>query len=228
MVLCDIVPNEIKKLFDGVFLVNGRLATRNLAKGSKVYNESLISENGTEYRLWNPYRSKLAAAMLKGLRDFEFSEESSILYLGAATGTTVSHVSDIATKGRIYAVEFSERSMRDLIKVCEKRKNILPILEDARYPEKYEADIKNASCDIIYQDVSAREQAEILLSNSRFLKKGGTAYFIIKSQSIDIAKDPDKVYRNTLKSLENEFEVKEKIYLDPYDTLHLFAVLKKK
>ncbi|MGC8648443.1 MAG: fibrillarin-like rRNA/tRNA 2'-O-methyltransferase [Candidatus Micrarchaeia archaeon] len=222
------MPVEIKRLFEGVFLVDGKLATRNLAKGSKVYNESLVSESGIEYRLWNPYRSKLAAALLKGLRGFDFHEDSNVLYLGASTGTTVSHVSDIAKKGRIYAVEFSERSMRELIKVCEKRSNILPILEDARYPEKYGSYIKDESCDVLYQDVSAKEQSEILLANSRFLKKNGTAYFVIKSQSIDIAKNPEEVYAEALLTLKEVFEVKEKIYLEPYDTLHLFAVLKKK
>jgi len=223
-----IAAKKVEKLLEGVFLVDGRLATRNADRGRKVYNEDLIVHSGVEYRTWNPYRSKLAAAILNGMKHFNIKEGSNVLYLGAATGTTVSHVSDIAEKGRIYAVEFSERSMRDLIKVCETRKNILPILEDARYPERYAEYIEKGSCDILYQDVAAKEQAEILLANSDFIKKGGTAYFAIKSQSIDISASPEQTYKKVLMEVGKKFEVLEKIHLEPYDTLHLFVVLKKR
>ena len=38
-----------------------------------------------------------------------------MLYLGAASGTTVSHVSDVVgPEGMVYAVEFSHRPGRDL------------------------------------------------------------------------------------------------------------------
>ncbi|MEM3827262.1 MAG: fibrillarin-like rRNA/tRNA 2'-O-methyltransferase [Candidatus Micrarchaeaceae archaeon] len=222
------MTEKIKKVTAGVFLIDGKLATRNAVKGSRVYNEKLVDKAGVEYRLWNPYRSKLAAAILKGLKNFAIKEDSTVLYLGAATGTTVSHVSDIAKSGAVYAIEFSERSMRELLKVCEKRKNILPILEDARYPERYAKHIARESCDVLYQDVSAKEQAEILLKNADFLKRGGTAYFIIKSQSIDVSKDPAKVYERALNEASKKFDVVDTIQLEPYDTLHLFAVLKKR
>jgi len=217
---------EVKELFDGVFLIDGKVATMNLIRGRKVYNETLVDIQGIEYRLWNPYRSKLAAAIMNGLKTFAIRKGSSVLYLGASTGTTSSHVSDIVgTDGRVYAVEISERSMRDLIDVCEIRHNMLPILEDASYPERYAEVVKE--CDVIYQDVSARNQAEILKKNSRFLKKEGIAYFAIKSQSIDVSKHPEKVFKETLESISDVFEVVERINLEPYDSMHLFAVLKK-
>ena len=48
-----------------------------------------------EYRVWNPFRSKLAAAILGGVDKIHIKPGSKVLYLGAASGTTVSHVADI-------------------------------------------------------------------------------------------------------------------------------------
>jgi fibrillarin-like pre-rRNA processing protein len=215
-----------KELFQGVYRIDGRLATVNLVKGRKVYNEELTTISGIEYRMWNPYRSKLSAAILNGIKSMRISEGSSVLYLGAATGTTVSHVSDIVGRnGRVYAVELSERNARNLIALCESRKNILPILSDARNVENYGDSVEQ--CDIIYQDISAKRQAEILIANSRLLKSDGYAYFIIKSQSIDISKQPKDVYKSELELLKDHFELVESVSLEPYDSMHLFAVLKK-
>jgi len=215
-----------KELFPGIYLIDRMLSTVNNAKGRKVYGEELFTEHGVEYRSWTPYRSKLSAAILNNLKTVKIEKGSSVLYLGAATGTTVSHVSDIVgDEGRIYAVELSERNVRNLITLCETRKNILPILADARYVEKYSDVVEE--CDIIYQDISAKKQAEILLANSVFLKKGGYAYFVIKSQSIDISKIPKDVYKKELEMLEGTFELIESTSLEPYDSMHLFAVLKK-
>ncbi len=215
---------ETKELFEGVYLINGKLATENLVKGSKAYTEELVQIGNKEYRLWNPYRSKLAAAILKGLKNFKIEKDSSILYLGAATGTTASHVSDIAREGSVFCVEISQRNIRELIKVCEKRSNMLPILADANDIDKYRNIV--GDCDIIYQDVSTSNQADIMEKNSIMLKKGGYAYFIIKSQSIDISKKPEEVFDIELGKLKS-FEILEKIDLEPYDSMHLFVVLRK-
>ncbi|MEM3985108.1 MAG: fibrillarin-like rRNA/tRNA 2'-O-methyltransferase, partial [Candidatus Micrarchaeaceae archaeon] len=159
---------EVKRLFEGVYSIDGKLATENLDPGRRVYGEVLVSYGGKEYRLWNPYRSKLAAAIINGLKNFKLSKGSKVLYLGAATGTTSSHVSDIASQGQVFCVELSERNMRDLIKVCERRRNMLPILADANNTDRYSKIV--GTCDIIYQDVSARDQAAILNKNSSMLK----------------------------------------------------------
>jgi fibrillarin-like pre-rRNA processing protein len=217
----------MKELYGGVYSFDGKLATKNLAKGRRVYNEDLIQYEGAEYRTWNPYRSKLAAAILNGLKNFRIDAGNAVLYLGAATGTTASHVSDVVGEdGRVYCVEISERNMRELIKVCESRGNMLPLLGDAMHTERYsDAVIK---CDAIYQDVSARDQALILKANSVFLKKGGYAYFVIKSQSIDISRKPKEVFDQELAKLEGEFEIIETLSLEPFDSMHLFAVLRRK
>ena len=139
----------MEEVFRNVFRVNGRIATKNLVRGKKVYDEDLVVVKGTEYRMWNPYRSKLAAAILKGLKTMKIEPGSKVLYLGAATGTTSSHVSDIVEEaGMVYCVEISERNMRDLLQVCEQRKNMLPIFEDARNVDVYAEDVGAPECHI--------------------------------------------------------------------------------
>jgi fibrillarin-like pre-rRNA processing protein len=218
---------DVKEVFEGVFRINGKLATRNLVRGVRVYDEDLIEIAGEEYRSWNPYRSKLAAAMLNGMKRMFIKKGSKVLYLGAATGTTSSHVSDIVgDAGVVYCVEIAERSMRELVKVCEARQNMLPMLLDARDVDRYAGDIE--PCDVIYQDIASRDQSDILKRNARLLKSGGAAYVAIKSQSIDVAKDPELVYRAFLEDIAGTFEVLEKIDIAPYSKLHLFVVLRKK
>lgn len=218
---------EFKQLFDEVYTINGKLATKSLAGKIKVYGEDHIIYLNKEYRLWNPYRSKLAAAISNRMKSEYIKNNDSVLYLGAATGTTPSHVSDIVGKdGILYCVEISERNMRELLRVCENRKNMLPILADARHIEEY-SDVVD-KCDIIYQDVSSPEQAHILKENSVFLKKGGYAYFAIKSQSIDIRSKPEKTFKKVLDSLIDVFDIVEEIKIEPYHKLHLFVVLKKR
>lgn len=92
-----------RTIFAGVFIVKGKedaLATKNMVVGESVYGEKRVSvEDATgtsiEYRVWNPFRSKLAAAMMAGLENVHVKPGTKLLYLGAASGTTVSHCSDI-------------------------------------------------------------------------------------------------------------------------------------
>ena len=100
------------------FTVDGeeKIATENLVPGKQVYNEKLLLKKGIEYRLWDPFRSKLAASVMNGLNDFPFTEKSNILYLGVSTGTTISHISDIiGPNGIVFGVEHSSRVARDFL-----------------------------------------------------------------------------------------------------------------
>lgn len=220
---------ELKEIFPGVFRIGRMLATRNMTPGQTVYGEKTVTIGRTEYRLWDPYRSKLAAAINKGLKELPIRKGSAVLYLGAATGTTPSHVSDIVGKtGAVYCVEFAQRVMRDLLSVCEQRRNMIPILEDARKPGAYVEYVKG-KVDCIYEDVAQPDQARILAMNAdRFLKKGGSALMAIKSQSIDVTKPPKEVYAAALRELEEKFEVVQKLELEPFEKDHLFVSLKLK
>lgn len=220
---------EPHKKFEGVFSINGRLATINSVPGKKVYGEMLITIKNVEYRVWDFRRSKPAAAIKKGLKEFPLKKSMKILYLGVASGTTASHFSDIVGKnGIIYGVDIAERVLRELIVHAERRGNIVPILADARKPEEYE-NIILEKVDLIYCDVASPDQIPILIRNARkFLKPKGYAMIAIKSQSIDVTKKPQVVYNQCLKELEKHFEILDKVELDPYEKAHLFVVLRLK
>jgi fibrillarin-like pre-rRNA processing protein len=204
-----------------------RLATRNLAPGRTVYGEKLVRFEGIEYRLWDPFRSKLAAAILKGIKTVPIQPGHQVLYLGAASGTTASHVSDIVgEKGHVYCVEFAARALRELVNnVCPYRLNMTPILEDARFPEKYSLFIRS-KVDDIYCDIAQPEQAKILADNADlYLKNGGWIMLAVKAQSIDVTKEPSEVYRRELKVLESRgFNVEDVVHLEPYDKAHAMIV----
>lgn len=200
-----------------------RLATENLTPGRNVYGERLIRSEGVEYRAWDAFRSKLAAAILKGLSDVPIKPSHQVLYLGAASGTTASHVSDIVgQKGHVYCVEFAPRSIRDLVEnVCAHRTNMSPILEDARLPEKYAIFVRG-KVDDIYCDIAQPEQARVLADNADlFLKRNGWAMLAVKAQSIDVTKEPSEIYESETRVLKKRgFHVREVIHLEPYDKAH--------
>lgn len=204
-----------------------RLATKNLTPGRNVYGEKLIRCNNVEYRLWDPFRSKLAAAILKNLKTVPIKPNQWVLYLGAASGTTASHVSDIVGgSGGVYCVEFAARAIRELVNnVCAFRFNMLPILEDARFPAKYAVFIKE-KVNGIYCDIAQPEQAKVLADNAEvFLKKSGWAMLAVKAQSIDVTKEPSEIYKREIKVLRNRgFHIEEVVHLEPYDKAHAMIV----
>lgn len=213
----------MKQVYSGVFTRDGAFLTISADPGRKAYGERTLKEGGEEYRIWDSYRSKLSGAMKKGLKTFPFSVGSKVLYLGASTGTTISHLSDIlGPEGEIYSVEIAPQCMKSLIALSERRQNIIPIHGDARQPQEYQ---DAGKVDVIYMDVAQPDQDDILIKNARmFLEKGGIAMIAIKSQSIDVTKPPAEVFEAVLRKLEPVFEIIEKIKLEPYDKDHLFVV----
>jgi fibrillarin-like pre-rRNA processing protein len=187
-----------------------------------VYGEKLVDYEGNEFRVWNPYRSKLASAIMCGLKELPIMRDSKVLYLGSATGTTVSHVSDIATEGVLYCVEFAPRSVRDFLPLAEARHNIVPILGNAKDPQQYAPILEEV--DVIYQDVAQVEQAEILLRNLPFLKRGGHAMLCIKARSIDVTKDPETLFRKEVSKLRGRLEITETLDISSYEKDHSFVV----
>ena len=211
---------------ENIHFIEKRVATKNLALGKTVYGERLLQFEGEEYREWDPYRSKLAAAIRKGLKQIPIQPKMHVLYLGAASGTTASHVSDIVgQEGIVYCVEFSPRATRDLLRVCESRSNMIPILADARFPEKYRMFI--GPVDVIYQDIAQPAQAIILVDNAKvFLKNKGFAILAIKARSIDSSKEISKIFSEEIDILkENCFVVEKNIEsLKPFDKDHCMVI----
>lgn len=217
--------------FDNVYWVEisdkKALATKNLAPGISVYGEKLIKEKGIEYRLWDPFRSKLAGAIIKGLKNMPIKPGSTVLYLGASTGTTISHVSDIIDiNGLVFGVEVSARVARELMdKVVKYRKNVIPIVEDARRPDRY-AQFLFKKADVLYSDIAQPDATEITLNNSlKFLKKGGYLVLIVKARSIDPVLPTGEIIKREAKKLEDAgFKVIEILNLNPYDKEHGFIL----
>ena len=222
---------------EGIFIARGRedlLVTLNMAPGESVYGEKRIGievENKStevstvpakiEYRVWNAFRSKLAACIVNGVNNVYIKPGAKVLYLGAASGTTVSHVSDIVgPEGVVYAVEYSERSGRDLVNMAKKRPNIIPIIEDARKPYKYR--MICSMVDVIFSDVAQPDQARIIIINAlNYLKNGGGFVFSIKANCIDSTAEPAAVFAAQIQELrQNGFKVKEQVTLEPYERDH--------
>ena len=200
-----------------ITLIDDRLATLNLVPGRSVYGERLLGD----YRSWSPRRSKLASAILKGLR-LPISKDSSVLYLGASTGTTASHLSDILSEGRIYVVEFAKKPMIELVRLCEEQYNMIPIFEDANHPERYHGVV--GKVDMIYQDIAQRNQADILIRNADlFLKKSGWVLIAIKARSIDVARSSGDIFSSEIEKLEERFEISATFNLSPGHRDHLMV-----
>ncbi|RQG98075.1 fibrillarin-like rRNA/tRNA 2'-O-methyltransferase [Natrarchaeobius chitinivorans] len=197
-----------RREFDGT----ERLATR----GEPVYGEPTDGE----WRAWNPHRSKLGA-MLALEMETGLSGGESVLYLGAASGTTVSHVADFA--GPTYAVEFAPRPTRDLLEAGAPRPRLFPLLADARKPETY-GHVVESNVDAIVQDVATRGQARVALENRRFLDDDGRLLLAVKARSEDVTREPAGVFDDVCATLEDGYELLEQRRLEPYHEDHLGIV----
>ena len=211
------------------------LVTKNLCPGESVYGEKRIvvessadttaATNGdvapatkTEYRAWNPFRSKLCAAILGGLDDIYMRPGSKVLYLGAASGTSVSHVADIVgPTGIVFAVEFSHRSGRDLINMATHRTNVIPIIEDARHPLRYRMLV--SMVDVIFADVAQPDQARIVGLNAHlYLKVGGGVIISIKANCIDSTAAPEAVFAAEVNKIRTErIKPEVQLTLEPFE-----------
>lgn len=230
---------EVHVLFDGVYQVpdprnpsKRMLATKNLVSGKAVYGETLIRrkiENEiVEFRSWDPFRSKLSAAILNKLKNFPFHDSTYCLYLGASTGTTVSHLSDIVGKdGRIFGVEMAPRVAREFLEnVVKYRKNVVPIVEDAKHPERYSSVYGKIS--VVYCDVAQPDQTEIAINNCRMYLERGMLFLVVKASSIDALKLKKQVFQEQIDIVQNSgLKMLELIDLEPYDRNHAMIVAER-
>ncbi len=206
---------------------HNRLYTVNLAPGTQVYGEPLVERDGVEYRAWNPHRSKAASAIMNGLEHFPLGENSKALYLGAASGTTVSHFSDICTAGLIVAVEKSRTEVQKLLKNVEERGNVAPVLGDASTPENYQ-NLVSTGFDVVYQDLAQRDQARIFLRNMDLAKNTGWGVLCVKAGSITSQQSFHEIVENVTQELAAEVDVVETVDLAPFHKQHVFIVCRNK
>jgi fibrillarin-like pre-rRNA processing protein len=214
----------MEEIQPGIFREGESIFTE-AASTESVYGENFVEKDGEKFRQWEPSRSKAGAAVKKGV-DLGLEKNSEVLYLGAASGTTVSHFSDILTDGFIFAVEYSDTVIRDLVEVAESRENIAPILGNARNPDEY-GDLVQGKVDVVFQDISQKDQAEILLKNAeKYLEQGGIALIAVKAQSISSTRDVDEIFREVKDKLSKKFSILEETRLEPYEKDHLFLKMR--
>jgi fibrillarin-like pre-rRNA processing protein len=209
----------------GVFREGRDLFTRNRVPGERVYGEVLRVSGDGEYRLWDPFRSKLAALLLKGPPPDLWGDIRSVLYLGAAHGTTASHLSDVWPDAEIFAVEKSPTSFAPLLALARRRPNLLPLLTDAQLPERYRADV--GLVDLLYQDVAQRNQAAIFVENARAcLAPGGVGILMLKVRSVTQRRPGAVVVRESRVELQRGgLSVRAEVTLAPFSREHIALVV---
>lgn len=219
---------ELIEKFKGIFLIDNKIYVKNPVKGYNPFGDAVIKKDSEEFITWNPERSKLAAAIVKGIKVVPIANGSKVLYLGLAHSYTAAKLSSVVGKnGIIYGVEFSDRCFQDSIPMAEKIKNIAPILADARLPEQYSWIEK---CGAVYCDIAQPDQTEIAVRNcKKFLKPGGCLLLAIKARSIDVTKQPRKIVEEEIEKLRhNDFEIVDWKMLDPFERDHGFIVARMK
>lgn len=196
--------------------------TRSLVLGQKVYGERIITEGKVEWREWNPFRSKLAAALCSGLNEFPIVHGSKVLYLGSAEGTTVSHVSDlVGESGLVVSVDISPKAMATFSKLVESRENIIPLLADANSPDTLKAELGEIVFDVLVQDVSQRNQADIFLKNLRAFGHSKThGLLVIKARSVDSSMAPEQVLKKELALVKKHVRVLQVLDLNKFESDH--------
>jgi len=210
---------ELRKIIHNVYMIDGKIIATKSRYGTH-YGERKIGD----FREWIPSRSKLLALFMKGYV-IDIKPNWKVLYLGAASGTTVSHLADIVDNGIIYAVEYSAKPFSRFLDLARERRNIIPILQDASKPWRYSGIVEKV--DFIYQDIAQKNQIEIFEDNARFfLKENGEGLIMVKARSIDSTADPKEIFDGVLKRLGKSFDLIAHGSLEPYHKDHIFVHVK--
>jgi len=212
----------------GVFGTKYKIFTRSLVPGTSVYDEKIFKEGRNEFREWNPKKSKLGAAILKGISQIGIMPGKTVLYLGCSTGTTCSHVSDmLGPEGTLIGVDVAPRVMREFYFLCQERKNMAPLMADAANPATYPKEVTEV--DVVFQDIAQRNQVEIFDKNCKaFLKKGGFGLLSVKARSIDVTKKPKVIFKQVREELGKLYTIVDYRELDPFEKDHCLFVIKNK
>lgn len=203
-----------------------RLFTRNMVPDKKVYGEKTVEKDGEELREWEVSRSKLGAAIIKDMPTDFLEKDLKALYLGAASGTTTSHVSDLCPEGMVFAVEYSHRVIPQLLKNVSERENVAPVLGDARTPEEFSGIVDTVK--FVFQDVAQPDQLKIFKKNcEKFLEEDGVGVLAVKARSVSSSEQPEKVFKKYEKKLEQDYEIVWSNSLEPYEKDHKVFMVKK-
>ena len=228
----------MRPVSDTVLLEGRNVWTVNANPGVAVRGESLRKFRGVEHRRWDPNRSKLGAGILRTRNDPSLllpDAGSTILYLGAGHGTTISHLHDhlCGAKnrfgGRLVAVDLAPRCLRDLTYLAEHRPGLVPVLGDARKFDAWGVLIPSR-VDWLFQDVAQAGQVEIFLSAvRRFLSHEGIGLLSLKAASERHNDGGDEdIFTEAIAQLSSEVELLEHINLTGFEDQHALFVIRRR
>ncbi|KAL6566841.1 hypothetical protein OROMI_015245 [Orobanche minor] len=220
--------------FEGLFLAKGKedeyfICTKNLAPGEALYGDELIyvqdaDRSDVEYRLWNPRRSKLGAAILGGLANIWIKPGSRVLYLGDVCGITVLQLSDlVGPDGLIYVVGLSN----NVADAVDNRLNVITISEKFYLNPNYRMVVGMVDvmfADIVYPDtVDPMQMTMDIATNACFYLRAGGHYMITTQADSTSQVDPfaDRLLDGHLR---REFKSKELVKLETIGSGHFMAI----
>ena len=194
-----------------------KLATLSNLSTNQDYEENLVEMNGKQYSIWNPYTSKLAAAIINGLEIFPILKKTKILYVDPATEKTVKHISDIVgINGKIFVVrDVMKNSKNFLEQIVKNRSNIFTIIPDKTNPARLTG--MTEMVDVIYIDIAEHNQTEIAIQNCKnHLRIGGFLMLIVPTKNIDFTNNPSKKNQEERKKLQTSFDIIQEINLTDF------------
>ncbi|KAK2439289.1 rRNA 2'-O-methyltransferase fibrillarin [Trifolium repens] len=217
------------------------LYTRNLIPGVKsflhqdddvVFSVQDDDEVGgtVEYRQWDPFKSRLAAAILSGdAQNILWIEPGSrvlVIYSrdDAHFGITISHISDIVgPKGMVYVVEPSESNRDSLLYMADKRSNIVPIAHS--YSAWHYRMLINF-VDVLFAAPDRRLEVEVrmtFLNAIHFLKTGGHYVLYVQGNCIESTNRGDPIFNSLTKADRVQFQRMKQVTLEPFDSDHEYV-----
>ena len=231
--------NRRRSMLSWAVMKDGRtLWTLNAVPKKAVYGESLRNFSGTEFRRWDPTRSKLGAALVRTRRAPELllpEEGTTVLYLGAGHGTSISHLHDHLCgaendlSGRLVAVDLAPRCLRELTHMAKSRPGLVPVLGDARKHAAWGV-LLPRKVNWLFQDVAQAGQVDIFIAACRrFLERNGTGLLSLKAASERwTGEGEEALFTSVEQTLESSgFEVEERIELAGYEDNHVLFALRK-
>lgn len=189
-----------------------------------VYGERWVHDGRRSFRSFEPGRSKLSAGLVREWSGPVPRVGESWLYLGAATGTTASHVADlVGPEGRVYAVERSPRPFARLLSLAERWPNLLPILGDAREVRELSALV--APVHGVYADIAQPDQVAIVRANAELFLEGREAAVVLalKTASMGRERDPAGHLAAAEHELASAVELVPSVRLDPFHRGHFLV-----
>ena len=203
-----------------------KLATLNNAGINEAYNEKLTEINGKQYNVWNPYTSKLAAAIVNGMEIFPILEKTKVLYLNTTIEKTLSHISDIiGMNGKIFVVrDMVENSKNFLEKVRNNRVNIFSITREKGVPARFSS---TEMVNVVYVDITQHNETEVAIQNCKnYLRNGGFLMLVVPTKKIDFINNPSKQNLEEMQKLQSSFEITQQVNLTDFFKEHSMIIAK--